>query len=176
MKAAAVTEDIPPVRPANPIDAIPDSTRVGALVVIFAIVIVFWMVFHQNHTTILYWAIDNTDWQSWGLNFTGIIQAAAQKIGVKVSPYFYGQQPDWTSLAATILSSKPDAVSLFATDADCLAAVPAIRSSGRSPRRNTSQAPAQRMARSAAVADTSMSTRRCSELVSSALGTATTVT
>ena len=30
--------------------------------VIFAIVIVFWMVFHQNGSTLTYWANDNTDW------------------------------------------------------------------------------------------------------------------
>ena len=33
-----------------------------ALIVIFAIVIVFWMVFHQNGSTLTYWADDNTDW------------------------------------------------------------------------------------------------------------------
>src|SRR5262245_59249491 len=32
------------------IDAVPDWQRVGALLVIFVIVIVFWMVFHQNST------------------------------------------------------------------------------------------------------------------------------
>lgn len=30
--------------------------RIGALLVIFAVVVVFWMVFHQNGTTITYWA------------------------------------------------------------------------------------------------------------------------
>jgi POT family proton-dependent oligopeptide transporter len=29
---------------------------------VFAIVIVFWMVFHQNGSTLTYWADDNTDW------------------------------------------------------------------------------------------------------------------
>jgi hypothetical protein len=33
-----------------------------ALIVIFAIVIVFWMVFHQNGSTLTYWADDNTAW------------------------------------------------------------------------------------------------------------------
>jgi POT family proton-dependent oligopeptide transporter len=36
--------------------------RIGALVVIYLIVIVFWMVFHQNGSTLTYWADDNTDW------------------------------------------------------------------------------------------------------------------
>jgi POT family proton-dependent oligopeptide transporter len=43
---------------------IPDSRRVLALVVIFLIVIVFWMVFHQNGSTMTYWADENTDWAS----------------------------------------------------------------------------------------------------------------
>jgi POT family proton-dependent oligopeptide transporter len=45
-----------------PIDDVPDWKRIGALVVIFAIVIVFWMAFHQNSSTITYWADDNTAW------------------------------------------------------------------------------------------------------------------
>jgi proton-dependent oligopeptide transporter, POT family len=65
VQATAVTEDIAPgeSRPGNPMDAIPDWKRIGALLVIYVIVIVFWMVFHQNGTTITYWANDNTDWK-----------------------------------------------------------------------------------------------------------------
>jgi len=43
-------------------DTIPNSKRVMALIVIFIIVIVFWMVFHQNGSTLTYFADDNTDW------------------------------------------------------------------------------------------------------------------
>ncbi len=43
-------------------DAVPDWKRVAALIVIFLIVIVFWMAFHQNGSTITYWADDNTAW------------------------------------------------------------------------------------------------------------------
>jgi proton-dependent oligopeptide transporter, POT family len=43
-------------------NAVPDWKRILALCVIFAIVIVFWMVFHQNGSTLTYWADDNTDW------------------------------------------------------------------------------------------------------------------
>jgi POT family proton-dependent oligopeptide transporter len=68
VQQAAVTEDIPPE--AEPkhgsiqksIDAIPDWKRIGVLLVIFCIVIVFWMVFHQNGSTMTYWANKNTDW------------------------------------------------------------------------------------------------------------------
>lgn len=72
-EADAITADVPPPQPArsNPIDAVPEATRVGALIVIFVIVIVFWMVFHQNGSTITYWADDNTDW-----NVSGIISNA----------------------------------------------------------------------------------------------------
>lgn len=53
------------------IDAVSDWKRVAALIVIFLIVIVFWMVFHQNGTTITYWGNDNTNWK-----VTGIISNA----------------------------------------------------------------------------------------------------
>jgi len=43
-------------------NAVPNWKRIFALLVIFAIVIVFWMVFHQNGSTLTYWADDNTAW------------------------------------------------------------------------------------------------------------------
>lgn len=43
-------------------NTVPEWKRIAALCVIFAIVIVFWMVFHQNGSTLTYWADDNTDW------------------------------------------------------------------------------------------------------------------
>ncbi len=43
-------------------NAVPNWKRIVALIVVFAIVIVFWMVFHQNGSTLTYWADDNTDW------------------------------------------------------------------------------------------------------------------
>ncbi|HKV06563.1 MAG TPA: peptide MFS transporter [Thermoanaerobaculia bacterium] len=78
-QAAAVAVDAPPkgVSHQNPIDLVPDSRRILALIVIFIIVIVFWMVFHQNQTTLTYWANDNTDW-----NVTGIISNAINPIWV----------------------------------------------------------------------------------------------
>jgi proton-dependent oligopeptide transporter, POT family len=70
---AAVTVDAPPAGVSRqlPIDAVPDWKRVGALIVIFGIVVVFWMVFHQNGTTITYWGNENTNWK-----VTGIISNA----------------------------------------------------------------------------------------------------
>ena len=48
--AVAVTEDLPPVlnEEARNMAAVPEWKRIVALIVIFLIVIVFWMVFHQN--------------------------------------------------------------------------------------------------------------------------------
>lgn len=43
-------------------ESVPSWKRIVALLIIFAIVIVFWMVFHQNGSTLTYWADDNTDW------------------------------------------------------------------------------------------------------------------
>jgi POT family proton-dependent oligopeptide transporter len=43
-------------------NTVPNWKRIMALIVIFAIVIVFWMVFHQNGSTLTYWADDNTAW------------------------------------------------------------------------------------------------------------------
>ncbi len=66
---AAVAVDAPPasVSHQNAIDAVPDWKRVSALIVIFLIVIVFWMVFHQNSTTITYWGDENTNWKVSGI-------------------------------------------------------------------------------------------------------------
>ena len=62
---------------ASLMESVPESRRVFALIVIFAIVIVFWMVFHQNGSTLTYWADDNTEW-----NVTGTISNAINPIWV----------------------------------------------------------------------------------------------
>jgi len=68
--AVATAEDLPPVmnERAAAMDAVPEWKRIMALIVIFLIVIVFWMIFHQNGSTLTLWANDHTDW-----NVTGII-------------------------------------------------------------------------------------------------------
>jgi proton-dependent oligopeptide transporter, POT family len=48
-------------------NAVAEWKRIGALIVVFAVVVVFWMVFHQNGTTITYWADENTDWHVRGI-------------------------------------------------------------------------------------------------------------
>ncbi len=79
--AAAVAVDAPPSGMSSQdeanasrhetLHAVPEWKRIGALIVIYLIVIVFWMVFHQNGSTLTYWANENTDW-----NVTGIISNA----------------------------------------------------------------------------------------------------
>ncbi len=66
---AAVTADVPPPaeKKLNPIDSVSDAKRIGALIVVFLIVIVFWMVFHQNGSTLTYWANDHTEWKVSGV-------------------------------------------------------------------------------------------------------------
>jgi POT family proton-dependent oligopeptide transporter len=63
-KAAAAAMDLKPEGEKTAMQRVPDSRRIGALIVIFLIVIVFWMAFHQNGATWTYWADENTDWGS----------------------------------------------------------------------------------------------------------------
>jgi POT family proton-dependent oligopeptide transporter len=78
---AATTVDAPPkgVSHQNPIDTVSDSRRVGALIVIFGIVVAFWMIFHQQQTTLTYWADNNTEW-----NVSGIISNAINPLWVLI--------------------------------------------------------------------------------------------
>jgi POT family proton-dependent oligopeptide transporter len=62
------TDDVGRAQEPSPIDAVPAWKRIGALQVIFAVVIGFWMVFNQGGSTLTYWADKNTDW-----NVSGII-------------------------------------------------------------------------------------------------------
>jgi proton-dependent oligopeptide transporter, POT family len=67
-EVVSVTEDIPPSPEAlTPIEQVPESKRIMALLVIYGIVIVFWMVFHQNGSTMTYWADKNTSWKVSGV-------------------------------------------------------------------------------------------------------------
>lgn len=71
-EAVATSEDLPPVtEAARVMDAVPEWKRLMALIVIFVIVIVFWMIFHQNSISLTFWANDHTDW-----NVTGILSNA----------------------------------------------------------------------------------------------------
>ena len=60
VKAVAVTEDLPPTPEAVAMAAVPEWKRIMALIVIFLIVIVFWMVFHQNSISLTWWAEDHS--------------------------------------------------------------------------------------------------------------------
>ncbi len=66
--AAATATDAPPHDISHQNEAmrlmnsVPEGKRIMALIVVFLIVIVFWMVFHQNGSTLTYFADDNTEW------------------------------------------------------------------------------------------------------------------
>ena len=67
-EAVSLTEDVGPAKPPlSAIELIPEKTRIAALLVVYGIVIVFWMVFHQNGSTMTYWADENTDWKVSGV-------------------------------------------------------------------------------------------------------------
>ena len=62
---------------------------------------------------------------------TEVIKPAAEKLGMDVTAFYYPTQTDWTTFAATVLASDPDAVSFpAAEDQVCLAAVPALKAAG----------------------------------------------
>ena len=71
--AAAVASDAPPPSVSSQderrrtMEAVPEWKRIGALIVIYLIVIVFWMVFHQQGSTLTFWANENTTWQVSGI-------------------------------------------------------------------------------------------------------------
>jgi branched-chain amino acid transport system substrate-binding protein len=61
----------------------------------------------------------------------GVIQPTATKLGMKAKAFYYPTQTDWTTFAATVVATNPDAVSFpAAEDTVCLAAVPALRGAG----------------------------------------------
>ena len=60
-QAVTVTHDLPPqTAEATAMAAVPEWKRIMALIVIFLIVIVFWMVFHQNSLSLIWWAEDHS--------------------------------------------------------------------------------------------------------------------
>ena len=67
-EAVSLTEDVAPVESA-PRRSTRCPNRLGSLpcLVVYGIVIVFWMVFHQNGSTMTYWADENTAWKVSGV-------------------------------------------------------------------------------------------------------------
>jgi POT family proton-dependent oligopeptide transporter len=67
------TEDVADAGPPMAIDAVPERRRILALIVVYLVSVVFWMLFFQNGSTLTYFANDNTAW-----NFSGIISNAIE--------------------------------------------------------------------------------------------------
>lgn len=62
---------------------------------------------------------------------TDTVEPVADTLGLEIQPYFYTSgQTDWPTFAATALTGNPDAVNIYATDADCIGAVQALRDAG----------------------------------------------
>ena len=89
--AGNVTEDLPPnhAAPLSAVESVPEWKRVAALIVVFLVVIVFWMVFHQNSSTLTFWADENTEW-----NVSGILSNAINPLWIiilaPVLAWFWG--------------------------------------------------------------------------------------
>jgi POT family proton-dependent oligopeptide transporter len=92
-EAVTTSEDLPPMTEASRImQAVPEWKRIVALIVIFLIVIVFWMVFHQNSLTLTFWAEDHTQWtfiRAGGI-FSNSINAIFIVLLVPVLVWFWG--------------------------------------------------------------------------------------
>lgn len=63
----AAKADTEEAQPLPAIESVPNKLRITALIVIFAIAIVFWMVYNQNGSTLTLWANDNTAWKVSGI-------------------------------------------------------------------------------------------------------------
>lgn len=64
-------------------------------------------------------------------SMTDTVEPVAETLGLEIQPYFYTSgQTDWPTFAATMLTGNPDAINIFATDADCIGAVQALRDAG----------------------------------------------
>jgi branched-chain amino acid transport system substrate-binding protein len=63
--------------------------------------------------------------------FDTVEKPTADKLGLKLTPFYYDDTTDWTTFAATVLSTNPDGVDFpAAQDSHCLAAIPAFRNAG----------------------------------------------
>jgi branched-chain amino acid transport system substrate-binding protein len=63
--------------------------------------------------------------------FDQVEKPTADKLGLGLTPFYYDDTTDWTTFAATVLSTNPDGIDMpAAQDAHCLAAIPAFRNAG----------------------------------------------
>ena len=63
--------------------------------------------------------------------YDSVEKPTADKLGLGLQPFYYDDTTDWTTFAATVLSTNPDGIEMpAAQDAECLAAIPAFRNAG----------------------------------------------
>jgi branched-chain amino acid transport system substrate-binding protein len=63
--------------------------------------------------------------------YDSVEKPTADKLGLGLQPFYYDDTTDWTTFAATVLSTNPDGIDMpAAQDAECLAAIPAFRNAG----------------------------------------------
>jgi POT family proton-dependent oligopeptide transporter len=70
---SATRDDVEDASPPTAVDRVPEKNRLLALLVIYLISIVFWMLFFQNGSTLTYWFNDNTR-----SSFSGVISNAIE--------------------------------------------------------------------------------------------------
>ena len=94
-EAVTTATDLPPMtEEAKAMAAVPEWKRILALIVIFAIVIVFWMVFHQNSLTLTFWAEDHTEWTFIEF-FLRVAPVSLPVFAVGLMTCFVVERPKW---------------------------------------------------------------------------------
>jgi POT family proton-dependent oligopeptide transporter len=82
--------------------------KTGALLAIFGVVVVFWMVFHQNSTALVEWAKSNTDREPSAL-IEPVVNLAPDFAEAAPPEYFYNAGPEVARPSDTMLTVVTDA-------------------------------------------------------------------
>lgn len=78
-----------------PLTKAQEKARISALMLVFAVVVVFWMAFHQNGYTLTFWARDNTEaatMPAWSLDREHLTQTGERRLAGEltqtINPFF----------------------------------------------------------------------------------------
>jgi len=64
-------------------------------------------------------------------SFDTVVAPAAQKLGLTARSFYYPPTGvDWASFASSVVATQPEGITVYAGDADAVAAIPAFRSTG----------------------------------------------